>query len=42
MNSEIASSLSPSADEWGIVITRTSITDIVIDDHKRGYGSDKC
>ena len=32
MNSEIASSLSPSADEWGIVITRTSITDVIIDE----------
>ena len=32
MNAEIASSLSPSAEEWGIVITRTSITDVIIDD----------
>ena len=32
MNSEIASSLSPSAEEWGIEITRTAITDVIIDD----------
>ena len=32
MNAEIAGSLSPSAEEWGIVITRTSITDVIIDD----------
>jgi regulator of protease activity HflC (stomatin/prohibitin superfamily) len=32
MNSEIASSLSPSAEGWGIEITRTSITDVIIDD----------
>ena len=32
MNAEIASTLSPSADEWGINITRTSITDVIIDE----------
>ena len=32
MNTEIASSLSPSAEVWGIEITRTSITDVIIDD----------
>ena len=31
MNSEIAASLSPSAEVWGIEITRTSITDVIID-----------
>ena len=32
MNAEIAKSLSPSAEVWGIEITRTSITDVVVDD----------
>ena len=32
MNSEIANSLSPSAEVWGIEITRTSITDVIIDE----------
>jgi len=32
MNSEIAKSLSPSAEVWGIEITRTSITDVIIDE----------
>ena len=32
MNAEIANTLSPSANEWGIEITRTSITDVIIDD----------
>ena len=32
MNSEIANSLSPSAEVWGIEITRTSITDVIVDD----------
>ena len=31
MNSEIAASLSPSAEVWGIEITRTAITDVIID-----------
>ena len=32
MNAEIADTLSPSAKEWGIEITRTSITDVIIDE----------
>ena len=32
MNNEIANSLSPSAEVWGIEITRTSITDVIIDE----------
>ena len=32
MNHEIAKSLSPSAEVWGIEITRTSITDVIIDE----------
>lgn len=32
MNAEIAKSLSPSAEVWGIEITRTSITDVMVDD----------
>ena len=32
MNSEIAKSLSPSAEVWGIEITRTSITDVIVDE----------
>ena len=32
MNAEIAKSLSPSAEVWGIEITRTSITDVIVDD----------
>jgi regulator of protease activity HflC (stomatin/prohibitin superfamily) len=32
MNAEIANSLSPSAEVWGIEITRTSITDVIVDD----------
>ena len=32
MNTEIANSLSPSAEVWGIEITRTSITDVIVDD----------
>ena len=32
MNNEIANNLSPSAEVWGIDITRTSITDVIIDE----------
>lgn len=32
MNAEIAKSLSPSAEVWGIEITRTSITDVIVDE----------
>ena len=32
MNAEIAKSLTPSTEAWGIEITRTSITDVIVDD----------
>jgi len=36
MNTEIAENLQDAATVWGIEITRTEITDVIVDDETKG------